>query len=36
MSIHIGAQKDEIAENMIEFRIYWDMMLKLLRKYDII
>lgn len=27
---------EDIAENMIEFRIYWDMMLKLLRKYDII
>ena len=27
---------EEIADNMIEFRIYWDMMLKLLRKYDII
>lgn len=27
---------DDIAENMIEFRIYWEMMMKLLIKYDII
>lgn len=27
---------DDIAENMLEFRIYWDMMMRLLNKYDII
>lgn len=27
---------DEIAENMLEFSVYWEMMLKLLEKYDII